>query len=131
MKKLIIAAALFAAMLPATEASAQFKSHLCLGINQSVFNGLFPKQHKCVRTNKPHSASVIYDTASTVLTVKLPSRSQGGTVEVYHDGAKVAGITANGGTTFSCTLREYGVGSYNVIVSNGNTVIDAKKYVVR
>ena len=63
--------------------------------------------------------------------MKYPSNSQGGTVDVYHNGAKVAGITANGGTTFSCTLRDYGTGDYNVIVSNGNTVIDNKNYTVK
>ena len=75
--------------------------------------------------------TVNYDTASTTLTVRFQSNSQGGTVEVYHDDEKVAGITANSGTTFSCILREYGEGNYNVIVSNGNTVIDAKKYTVK
>ncbi|MBR4326772.1 MAG: hypothetical protein IKP73_14735, partial [Bacteroidales bacterium] len=59
------------------------------------------------------------------------SYSHGGTVEVYHDGEKVAGITANSGTTFGCVLREYGTGNYNVIVSNGNTVIDSKNFTVR
>lgn len=82
---------------------------------------------------RPHSASasVSYDAASTTLTVKFPSNSQGGTVEVYRDGAKVAGISTKGGTTFSCRLHEYGAGNYNVIVSNGNTVVDSKNFTVR
>jgi hypothetical protein len=52
-------------------------------------------------------------------------------VEVYRDGAKVAGITANAGTTFSCVLREYGEGNYTVIVSSGNTVVDSRNFTVR
>lgn len=90
-----------------------------------------PRPH---RSHKPHrgsAANVTYEATSTVLTVKFLSNSQGGTIEVFHDGAKVAGVTTNGGTTFSCTLREYGTGNYNVIVSNGNTVIDSKNYTVK
>lgn len=75
--------------------------------------------------------TVSYDTASTTLTVKFPSNSQGGTVEVYRDGEKVAEITANAGTSFGCILREYGEGNYNVIVSNGNTVVESKNFTVR
>ena len=74
---------------------------------------------------------VSYDASSTVLTVQFTSNLHGGTVDVYRDGAKVAGITANSGTTFSCVLREYGEGNYSVIVSNGNTVIDSKNFTVR
>ena len=74
---------------------------------------------------------ISYDAASTILTVKFPFNSQGGTVGVYRNGAKVAGITANGGTTFSCKLREYGTGNYNIIVSSGHTVIDSKNYTVK
>ncbi|MBO4771631.1 MAG: hypothetical protein J5595_03720 [Bacteroidales bacterium] len=74
---------------------------------------------------------ISYDAASTILTVKFPSNSQGGTVEVFRNGTKVAGVTANSGTTFSCRLCEYGTGNYNVIVSNGNTVIDSKNFTVR
>ena len=75
--------------------------------------------------------TVSYDEASTTLTIKFQSNSQGGTVEVYHDDEKVAGITANSGTTFSCILREYGEGNYNVIVSNGNTVMESKSFAVK
>ena len=75
--------------------------------------------------------TVNYDTASTTLTVNFQSNSQGGTVEVYHDDEKVAGITANSGTSFSCILREYGEGNYNVIVSNGNTVVESKSFAVK
>ena len=75
--------------------------------------------------------TVNYDTASTALTIKFQSNSQGGTVVVYHDDEKVAGIAANSGTTFSCILREYGEGNYNVIVSNGNTVVESKSFTVK
>ena len=75
--------------------------------------------------------TVSYDEASTTLTIKFQSNSQGGTVEVYHDDEKVAGITANSGTTFSCILREYGEGNYNVIVSNENTVVESKSFTVK
>lgn len=77
------------------------------------------------------SATVSYNSLSTVLTVKFCQISQSGTVEVYRDGAKVAGITTKGGTTFSCRLREYGAGNYAVIVSNGKTVVDSKNYIVK
>lgn len=82
---------------------------------------------------RPHSlsANVRYDAVSTMLTVSFPSNSQGGTVEVYRNGAKVTGATSNGGTTFSCILREYGEGNFTVIVYNGNTVIDNKNFTVR
>ncbi len=75
--------------------------------------------------------TVSYDEASTTLTVRFQSNSQGGTVDVYRDDEKVAGITANSGTTFSCILREYGEGNYNVIVSNGNTVVESKSFTVK
>lgn len=108
-------------------ASAQRYKRMCCNPNERHV-GLKPRF-----SARPHraSASVSYDAASTTLTVKFPSNSQGGTVEVYRDGAKVAGITTNGGTTFSCRLREYGAGNYNVIVSNGNTVVDSKNYTIR
>jgi len=83
------------------------------------------------RPSVQETAAVSYDAKSTVLTVKFPYNNNGGTVEVYHNGAKVAGVTANGGTTFSCKLRDYGTGNYNVIVSNGNTVIDSKYFTVK
>ena len=108
-------------------ASAQRYKRMCCNPNERHV-GLKPRF-----SVRPHSASasVSYDAASTTLTVKFPSNSQGGTVEVYRDGAKVAGISTNGGTTFSCRLHEYGAGNYNVIVSNGNTVVDSKMFTVR
>ncbi|MBR4272540.1 MAG: hypothetical protein IKQ30_06850 [Bacteroidales bacterium] len=63
--------------------------------------------------------------------MKFPSNSQSSTAEVFREGMKVTGVTANGGTTFSCKLRDYGTGNYNVIVSSGNTVIDSRNYTVK
>jgi hypothetical protein len=98
--------------------------------NGNGFKHDYPSPHRSVR---PHRAfvTVSYNEASTTLIVKFLSNSQGGAVEVFRDGAKVAGVTTNGGTTFSCTLRDYGSGSYNVIVSNGNTVVDSKNFTVK
>ena len=90
-----------------------------------------PMPHKCQRHNWNTSIRIQFDAASTVLTVTFPSNSHGGTVEVFRNGTKVAGVTANSGTTFSCKLRDYGAGNYNVIVSSGNTVIDSKNFTVR
>jgi len=94
-----------------------------------------------IRVPKPHyqvmpgtineKVGISYNATSTTLTVKFCNFSQGNTVEVYRNGAKVAGITTNGGTTFSCRLREYGTGNYTVIVSNGKTVVDSKNFTVR
>ena len=108
-------------------ASAQRYKRLCNKPDERRI-GALPKFS--VRPQRA-SAAVSYDAASTTLTVKFPSKSQSGTVEVYRNGAKVAGITTNGGTTFSCRLREYGTGNYTVIVSNGKTVVDSKNFTVR
>ena len=108
-------------------ASAQRYKRLC-NIPDERRTGVLPKSS--VRPHKT-SAIVSYDEASTMLTVQFSPNSHGGTIDVYRDGVKVAGITANSGTTFSCILREYGDGNYNVIVSNGNTVIDSKNFTVR
>lgn len=90
-----------------------------------------PFPHRSIRPHVPTPCNVSFDAVSTVLTVKFTSNLHGGTVEVYRDGAKVAGITTNGGTTFSCRLHEYGAGNYAVIVSNGNTVVESKSFTVK
>ena len=128
MKKLVLIAALIAATGAMTDVSAQDENG-----NKEGHNGWknLPIPHKSVKPHTPVSANVSYDEASTILTVKFSSHSRGGMVEVYRDGAKVAGITANAGTTFSCVLREYGEGDYTVIVSNGNTVVDSRNFTVR
>lgn len=135
MKKILTIAMLIAAGT-AMDVSAQIRPNLninttCKAEGKYGNQKILPIPH---RSHKPHrgsAANVTYEAASTVLTVKFLSNSQGGTIEVFHDGAKVAGVTTNGGTTFSCVLRDYGTGSYNVIVSNGNTVIDSKNYTVK
>ncbi len=108
-------------------ASAQRYKRMCCNPNEkhTIWTPKFS-----VRPHKM-SAIVSYDEASTALTVKFCQISQSNTVEVYRDGAKVAGITTNGGTTFSCRLREYGEGNYAVIVSNGKTVVETKNFTVR
>ncbi|MBQ3657487.1 MAG: hypothetical protein II956_11670 [Bacteroidales bacterium] len=77
------------------------------------------------------SVNVSYNISSTVLTVSFSSISNGGTVEVYRDGVIVAGISAGGGTTFSCMLNDYGEGDYYIIVSQGNTVVYSKNITIR
>ena len=124
MKKILTLAAMMLVFVSSV-ASAQKD---CTNTNNGVIGHRSPRQHRSIR---PHKPTVSYDEASTALTVKFQSNSQGGTVEVYHDDEKVAGITANSGTTFSCILREYGEGNYNVIVSNGNTVMESKSFAVK
>ena len=133
MKRILITTALFAAIGAMTETSAQ---NIALMGNSNSNNDDNDKDwhvrpHRGKKNNLPFQTVTTYDAASTVLTVKFPSNSQGGTVEVYRNGAKVAGVTANSGTTFSCKLREYGTGNYNVVVYSGNTVIDSKNYTVK
>lgn len=127
MKRIVIIAAFVAAAGAMTNASAQVLT-MSNDKNNKIGTGDNHLPHRSIRLHKP---VVSYDEASTMLTVQFSSYSHGGTVEVYHDGEKVAGITANSGTTFGCVLREYGTGNYNVIVSNGNTVIYSKNFTVR
>lgn len=49
---------------------------------------------------------------------------------MFCNGSKVAGIITGGGTTFSCTLKDYGLGNYNIIVSDKKTVIYTKNVVI-
>jgi len=129
MKTIVLIAALIAASGAMTDVSAQIG--ICMRNSDRCKDWKhFPHPHKSIRTQGA-SVCVSYDASSTVLTVQFTSNLHGSTVDVYRDGEKVAGITANSGTTFSCVLREYGVGNYNVIVSNGNTVIDSKNFTVR
>ena len=130
MKRIVLTAALIAAIGAMTETPAQ----ICKNAKSSHDNNGtedWHRPHKSWRHRHGFRVETNYDEVSTMLTVSFPSNSHGGTVEVYRDGAKVAGITANGGTTFSCVLREYGEGDYTVIVYNGNTVIDNKNYTVK
>jgi len=49
---------------------------------------------------------------------------------MFCNGSKVAGITTGGGTRYSCMLKDYGAGNYNIIVSNKKTVIYTKNVVI-
>lgn len=127
MKRIVIIAAFIAAAGAMTNASAQVLT-MSNDKKNKIGTGDNHLPHRSVRLHKP---LVSYDEASTMLIVQFSSHSHGGTVEVYRDGEKVAEVTANSGTTFGCVLREYGDGNYNVIVSNGNTVIYSKNYTVQ
>ena len=122
--RIILLAALLVASFDAGAQGLSKKHYSCK---------IIPPFHRPNFSARPgnKSATITFDAASTMLTVKFTSNLHGGTVEVYRDGAKVAGITTNGGTTFSCCLREYGTGNYTVIVSNGKTLVDSKNYTVR
>ena len=124
MKKILT----FAAMMLVFVSGVASAQKDCTNTNNGVNVHSVPRAHRSIR---PHKPTVTYDEASTALTVRFQSNSQGGTVEVYHDDEKVVGVTANSGTTFSCILREYGEGNYNVIVSNGNTVVESKNFAVK
>ena len=64
-----------------------------------------------------------YNAPTTTLTVKFPSNSQGGKVEIYRSGVKVVNTSAPADASLSFVLRNYGKGDYTVIVSSGNTVV--------
>ena len=129
MKRIVFIAAFIAATGAMTDTSAQVT--IMRSIRNNGDKTGMPPPRQCARTYKCVVSLVSYNASSTLLTVKFPSNSQGGTVEVFRDGTKVAGITTKGGTTFSCRLREYGAGNYAVIVSNGKTVVDSKNYIVK
>ena len=129
MKKVILlAAALIAVSGAMTQASAQISKKF-----KSAEDGghHMPLPQKNIRPGRQIPVRVSYDESSTLLTVNFPQNSEKSTVEVYRDGVKVTGITAGGGTTFSCTLKDYGEGDYAIIVSNGNTVVYSKNVSVR
>ena len=113
-----------------TEASAQIcKRCKCSGDREHTI--FLPPPHRSVRPNRQMPVSVSYDESSTILTVYFSQYSDDSTVEVFHNGAKVTGITAGGGTTFSCILKDYGLGDYDIIVSRGNTVVYSRNIIVR
>jgi len=129
MKKILLAAAIIAVSGAMTELSAQISTNSRDSEGDGGRN--YPLPHKKPKPNKPTYINAFYDSSTTVLTVNFPQNSNGGTVEVLRNGAKVAGITAGGGTTFSCRLKDYGVGDYNIIVSRDNTVVYSKNITVR
>lgn len=125
MKKIITLSFALLATFYSAEAQRQFK--------KCTSDKIYPPIHRPHFSKRPDSRAITvsFDASSTVLTVKFPSNSQSSTAEVFREGMKVTGVTANGGTTFSCKLRDYGTGNYNVIVSSGNTVIDSRNYTVK
>ena len=67
-------------------------------------------------------SSATYNASTTELTVKMPTATNGGKVEIYRNGARVVSANAPAGVTLSYVLRNYGTGNYTVIVSSRNTV---------
>ena len=130
MKKYIFGIAFIASLLSAADSSAQ-----CRGISKKHSDSKdpynVPEPHLSIRPHRQNPIHVSYDESSTILTVDFSHRSTGGTVEVFCNGAKVTGITAGGGTTFSCILKDYGEGDYDIIVSSGNTVVYSRNIIVR
>lgn len=136
MKRIVLIVALIAATGIMTDTSAQIFNLLSIA-NDNVNNnggsdekGFHPHPHRGGKHRHPFQVETNYDEASTILTVSFSSRSNGVTVEIYRDGARITGIIANSGTTFSCILRDYGTGNYTVVVSYGNTVVGCKNYTV-
>jgi hypothetical protein len=123
----LLATAIIAVSSAMTEASAQI-SKKCIQSNDGGYRFHLP--HRSIRPHRQIPVRVSYDDSSTLLTVNFPSNTEGGIVEVFCNGSKVAGIATGGGTTFSCTLKDYGAGTYNIIVSNKKTVVYTKTIVV-
>jgi hypothetical protein len=89
------------------------------------------KPSHCIRPVKNTTYSVSYNSATTNLTVDFRENSSTYQVEVFRNGSKVAGMSASGNTTFSCTLKDYGEGDYDIIVSSGNTVVYSRNIIIR
>lgn len=124
----LLAAAMIAVSSAMTDASAQI-SKKCIQSNDGGYRFHLP--HRSIRPHRQIPVRVSYDSSTTLLTVDFPQNSEKSSVEVFHNGVKVTGITAGGGTTFSCTLKDYGEGEYDIIVSKGNTVVYSKNVSVR
>jgi hypothetical protein len=71
----------------------------------------------------PKNITTSYNATSTELSVAFTSNGQGGKVEIYRNGTQVVNVSAAAGTSLNYMLRNYGTGSYTVIVSCGNTVV--------
>ncbi|MCR4561490.1 MAG: hypothetical protein K5685_15590 [Bacteroidales bacterium] len=122
--KFLISAGLL--MLVTIQATAQKR---CKTQSQSGDKGKwYPDPMRSIAHKSVHAS---YDASTTVLTVNFADKFSGGTVEVFCNGAKVTGITAGGGTTFSCILKDYGEGDYDIIVSRGNTVVYSRNVSIR
>ena len=75
--------------------------------------------------------NISYNAFSTALTVRLPSNSQGGRVEIYRNGIKVVNATLPAGATLNYMLRNYGKGEFTIIVNQGNTVVYSNSVIVK
>jgi len=128
--KVLKISAVFTALLFSSNSEVKAQS-LCKSMLGKYHHTPDVRPSKCVRPAFKSSVRMSYDESSTLLTVDFPQNSEKSTVEVYRDGVKVTGITAGGGTTFSCTLKDYGEGEYDIIVSKGNTVVYSKNVSVR
>lgn len=86
-----------------------------MGINFPPTQGLYSK--------RPHiQPTILYNSSTTTLTVKMPSITSG-KVEIYRNGAKVVDASIPANATLNFVLRNYGKGNYTVVVSRGNTVV--------
>ena len=88
-----------------------------------------PQPHRCQQIKK--TPQVSYNFASTVLNVSFPGNGQGGKVEIYRNGAKEVNVVAPAGASLSYVLRNYGAGSYTIVVSCGKTVVYSNSVVVK
>ncbi|MBO7145676.1 MAG: hypothetical protein J6W13_12765 [Salinivirgaceae bacterium] len=86
------------------------------------------RPHRCP---KPiNSPAVIYNAASTELTIKFPT-ANGGKVEIYCKGMIVVNTKAQAGDSLCYLLRNYGRGDYTIIVSSGSTVVYSNYVIVK
>ncbi len=128
--KVLKISAVFTALLFSSNSEVKAQS-LCKSMLGKYHHTPDVRPSKCVKPAFKSSVRMSYDESSTLLTVNFPQNSNGGTVDVYREGLKVSAMTAGSGTTFSCTLKDYGEGDYDIIVSNGNTVVYSKNVTVR
>lgn len=124
-----IAAVLTATVFIGCGFSAQAQTHGIRRKHHQNWPNIKPSH--CIRPVKNTTYSVSYNSATTNLTVDFRENSSTYQVEVFRNGSKVAGMSASGNTTFSCTLKNYGIGNYDVIISSGGTVISSKNYIVK
>lgn len=110
----------------ATNSFAQEKPNT--GKKGNVENPIY-RPHKCQSINKQVPAG--YNASTTALTIQFPGNGQGGKVEIYRSGAKVVNATAPAGASLSYVLRNYGAGSYTIIVSSGKTVVYSNSVTVK
>ena len=76
-------------------------------------------------------AAVNYNTSTTALTIRFPSNSQGGKVEIYRNGVKVVSTSVPADASLCYVLGNYGKGDYTIIVSQGNKVVYSNNVIVK